>query len=142
MTHSPLEPNSVQLLGKMFHVADLSLTKESLDVTRNQFTSEVLIKAPLTMDGRPFQIELQKNLLMFGRKPLQPFIVGENKDELLSKELPSIYPVSRSLSLRSQNIYRLETKFRELNCRSIQYSEINLISSLLQRSKKEPHLII
>lgn len=98
----------------MFHVADLSLTKENLDITRNQLTSEIVIKAPLTMDGRPFQIELEKNLLVFGRKPLQPFIVGENKDKLLSKELPSIYPVSRSLSLRSQNIYRLETKFREL----------------------------
>ncbi|KAI9551587.1 hypothetical protein GHT06_021920 [Daphnia sinensis] len=102
---------NVQLVNKMFHTMDLALANQNVDVTQQQFTSEISVKAPLTLDGQPSLFESRQNQLVFGKKPLQPYVDGETKAELLSKPLPSIYPLSRSLSIHERNIYRREHKF-------------------------------
>lgn len=93
---------------------DLALANQNIDVTQQQFTSEISVKAPLTLDGQPSLFEIRQNQLVFGKKPLQPYVDGEIKAELLSNPLPSIYPLSRSISIHERNIYRREHKFREL----------------------------
>lgn len=104
---------SVQLISKMFHTADSTLAGQNIDVTQQQFTSQIMIRAPLTLEGRPSVFEARQNTLVFGKKPLQPYLDGEVKAEQLSKPLPDIYPLNRTISLHGKNIYRMEHKFRE-----------------------------
>lgn len=105
--------NSTQLLGKIFHAADVSLANQDIDVSQNQFATEITVKASLSLDGQPCLFETRQNNLVFGRKPLQPYVDGERRAQLISKPLPSIYPLSRTVSIFEHNIYRLESKFRE-----------------------------
>lgn len=97
----------------MFHTADSTLAGQNIDVTKQQFTSQIMIRAPLTLEGRPSVFEARQNTLVFGKKPLQPYLDGEVKAEQLSKPLPDIYPLNRTISLHGKNIYRMEHKFRE-----------------------------
>lgn len=104
---------SVQLLNKMFHTIDATLVAQNIDVTQQQLTSEITIRAPMTLEGKQSLFETRQNLLVFGKDPLQPYLGGEVKAELLSKPLPDIYPLNRTISLHKTNIYRMESKFRE-----------------------------
>lgn len=97
----------------MFHAIDMSLAKENIDVCQNQFTSEISVKTPLTLESQPFLFETRHNQLVFGRKALQPYVDGTVKEDFLAKPLPSIYPLSRTISISENNIYRLETLFRK-----------------------------
>lgn len=103
----------MQLISKMFHTADSTLAGQNIDVTQQQFTSQIMIRALLTLEGRPSVFEARQNTLVFGKKPLQPYLDGEVKAEQLSKPLPDIYPLNRTISLHGKNIYRMEHKFRE-----------------------------
>ncbi|EFX83442.1 hypothetical protein DAPPUDRAFT_301877 [Daphnia pulex] len=102
---------NVQLISKMFHTADSTLAGQNIDATQQQFTSQIMIRALLTLEGRPSVFEARQNTLVFGKKPLQPYLDGEVKAEQLSKPLPDIYPLNRTISLHGKNIYRMEHKF-------------------------------
>lgn len=78
------------------------------------FNSEFTTRAPLILDGKPVLFESFQNNVVLGRKPMPPYVDGETKAQLLSKPLPSIYPLNRTISIHGRNIYRLESKFREL----------------------------
>jgi len=97
----------------MFHTIDATLVAQNIDVTQQQLTSEITIRAPMTLEGKQSLFETRQNLLVFGKDPLQPYLDGEVKAELLSKPLPDIYPLNRTISLHKHNIYRMESKFRE-----------------------------
>ena len=105
--------NSTQLLKKIFHAADIFLANHDIDMSQNQFVTEIKVKAPLTLDGMSCLFETNQNNLVFARKSLQPYVDDETRVQLLSKPLPSIYPLSRTVSIYKHNIYRLESKFRE-----------------------------
>ena len=106
---------SVQMMNKMFHTVDASLVSQNIDVTEQQFTNETMIRAPLILDGKQSIFETRQHRLVFGRKPLQPYLDGKVKTELLSQPLPDIYPLSRVISIHEQNIYRTDHKFREFS---------------------------
>lgn len=105
--------HSSQLLNKIFHIVDTTLVKQDVEVAQYHFNSEFTTRAPLILDGKPILFESFQNHVVLGRKPMPPYVDGELKAELLSKPLPSIYPLSRTVSIHGRNIYRLETKFRK-----------------------------
>lgn len=104
---------SEQLLTKLFHICDSSLAAEGVDVSQAHTTSQIGIQAPLTVDGDPLLFSLQVGRLGFNRKRLQPYADGATKAELLSRPLPSIYPLGRLLSIHQTNVYRMEHRFRQ-----------------------------
>lgn len=99
----------------MFNTLDVTLARQNIDAPQYHFNSEFTVRAPLTLDGEPVLFESRKNHLIFGRKPLKQYVDEKIKSELVSKPLPSIYPLSRTVSIFGRNIYRMESKFRKLS---------------------------
>lgn len=122
----------------MFHTMDLALTNENIDVSQQQFACEITVKAPLTLDGQLSLFQTRQNQLMFAKKPLQPYVNGETKAELLSKPLPSIYPLSRNVSIFESNIYRREHTFR-MSARQWQFCIFECINSHVSQLSGKEH---
>ena len=106
---------SQQLLTKLFYICDTTLASQGeLNMTKTEFSTEVIVKAPLTIDGQPILFDLKSPQLLFCRKGLEPYVNEASKTLLLSQPLPNLYPLARTIHIHKKNIYRSEHKFRKL----------------------------
>jgi len=100
-----------QLLAKLMHITDTTLAKQGANVLQSQFINEVKIKTPLKLNEGSLLFDLNVSHLLFNKKPLQPYTDSDSRTEILSKPLPSIYPMNPTISVFEKNIYRLENLF-------------------------------
>lgn len=101
-----------QLLTKLFYICDTTLASQGeLNMTKTEFSTEVIVKAPLTIDGQPILFDLKSPQLLFCRKGLEPYVNEASKTQLLSQPLPNLYPLARTIHIHKKNIYRSEHKF-------------------------------
>ena len=95
------------------HITDTTLAKQGANVLQSQFINEVKIKTPLKLNEGSLLFDLNVSHLLFNKKPLQPYTDSDSRTEILSKPLPSIYPMNPTISVFEKNIYRLENLFRK-----------------------------
>ena len=104
---------SEQLMSKMFHIMDTTLTRNGLDVLKNHTVMNTNLKEVLQVSGEPMLVSIKAKQLLCSKKPLEPYSDSEIRTEVLSRPLPSIYPLEPTISIFPQNIYRLESLSRE-----------------------------
>lgn len=129
-------------MTKLFYICDTTMSTQGVDVTRSQFNTEVLTKAPMLIDGEPILFDIKTPQMLFSRKGLEPYVDETTKAQLISQPLPSIYPMARTIFVHKKNIYRFEHKFRKFLkiWQKVDYFEIKKKRFFLQPSNREHHL--
>jgi hypothetical protein len=104
---------SEQLMSKIFHIMDTTLTRNGVDVFKTQTMMNTNLKEVLQVSGEPMLFSIRANRLSCSKKPLEPYSDSQIRTEVLSRPLPSIYPLEPTVTIFPQNIYRLESLSRE-----------------------------
>lgn len=86
----------------------IELHEDSSIVKDRSLLSDLQFSFPFEKFGNLIQFELRSDVMITSNKPLSP-IATDITDDL---ELPNIHPIKETITLNTENIYKLQNLYR------------------------------
>ncbi len=99
---------SYVLCNRFLHLCELIA---GLHISQNRYKFEdAYFSVPLFRDEDIIQLQMRADLLLLSKKEMKPICSPE---VTINTELPDLSPLNYKVSLKEENIYKLENVFRE-----------------------------